>query len=132
MPTPREIAEIIKSELDQGGELTQALGVEEAAHVRDEISDVLAQPDGGVKVEDQLIAVLAAREPTRARLDALLPDSLLSGERGLVPLPGYSPYPPDIEIYRCPLGDYEWPRFDLGETVPNCPAHDVPLVRSDC
>jgi hypothetical protein len=132
MLTSREVAEIIRAELAQEGDLTHALGVEEAGRAREEISALLAEGNAGVEVEDQLIAALAAREPTRARLDALLPESLSTGERGFAPLYGHSPYPPGIEIYRCPQGDYEWPRFDVGERVPHCPVHNVLLVLSDC
>lgn len=136
MLTTREIAETIRAELAPGSVLSYELGVDEADHARDEISDLLAREDAGEQVEDQLIAVLAAREPTRARLDALLPDSLPSGERGVEVFPNYEQLPgryrpPGIEIYHCPQGDYQWPRFDAGEPVPECPAHHVPLVRSD-
>lgn len=134
MLTIREIAETIRAELEPGAELSDALGVGEAGRARDEISNLLARQDAGEQLEDQLVAVLAARELTRERLDALLPESLPSGERGVFAsyeqLPGRY-RPPGIEIYDCPQGDYQWPRFDAGEPVPSCPTHGIPLVRSD-
>ncbi|OBK44799.1 hypothetical protein [Mycobacterium sp. 1081908.1] len=131
MPTIREIAETIGAELADDGELSRTLGVDEASHIRDEIFETLAREDSGESVEDQLIAILVSREPTRVRLDALLPDSLAAGERGYAPMPGKYPEPPDTEVYVCPQGDYAWPRFSAGEPVPVCPTHQVPLVRSD-
>lgn len=51
-----------------------------------------------------------------------------AGEKGLSPLPGGG------EVVRasrfvCPEGDYAWYRRGIGEGVPACPTHGVPLRR---
>src|SRR5437016_3617815 len=41
------------------------------------------------------------------------------GNRTAVPMPEYV----------CPHGDYIWHRVKVGQPIPNCPKHKVPLVR---
>jgi hypothetical protein len=121
--TIRDVADAIHQELPT------LLEPEEAGDAGARLSDLLERADAGEDVDDELIAVLAAREETRARMDELLPEFLATGERGFEPLPGYSPEPAAVEMYRCPQGDYEWPLFEAGEPVPDCPVHGLPLVR---
>ena len=116
-PTIRDVAEQIQAELP-------GLMGTEAADVGRELAAALDGED-----EDEIFAVLTSREPTRERLDALLPEDLASGERGFDPLPGISSKPSEAVWFRCPEGDYEWPAFDVGESPPLCPHHQIPLVR---
>jgi hypothetical protein len=107
-----------------------------AARVREELDDLLgpdapsalAELDASLEEDDdRILAVLASREPTRERLDELLASGL-AGERGFAPPPGIDSRPPDVLIYRCPKGDYEWPAYQVGEVIPACPNHNVPLT----
>jgi len=117
-PTIRDIAERIR------GELPGLLGAE-APPVAHELDSCLDRGD-----DDGLVAVLSRHERTRERLDALLPEQLAAGERGFSPLPGHTPKPLPGTVYRCPQGDYEWPMFEAGEDVPECPQHHIALVLS--
>ena len=117
--TIQDVARQIRDELpqltgDAAGDVDRALG---------------AALDGGGA--DDVFAVLVAHEATRARLDELLPPELAEGERGFSPLPGHAPAPAAALMYRCPLGDYDWPAFDEAEPVPRCPRHDVALVPAE-
>jgi hypothetical protein len=112
-----------------GHELPALLGQDEGAAVRRELDGLLAEAEKGEEVDDRLLALLAAREATRVRADELLPASLEEGERGFEPLPGYPSEPPGLAVYGCPEGDYDWPQFEAGEPVPDCPLHGIPLVR---
>ncbi|AEH08789.1 MULTISPECIES: hypothetical protein [Protofrankia] len=47
---------------------------------------------------------------------------------GALVLPG-DPGPVEASRYVCPHGDYAWYRPDLGVAVPQCPTHQVSLVR---
>lgn len=40
---------------------------------------------------------------------------------------GNAPHP--SESYSCPQGDYKWHRRTVGSPIPECPTHQVPLVR---
>ncbi len=120
-----EVAEAISRELPQ------LLGPDDREEVGARLSALRTRLGEGDAVEDEIIALLAEREPTRARLDELLPASALLGDRGFEPLPGRSPIPPGVELYSCPHRDYLWPRSDVAEPVPNCPNHGIALVPID-
>jgi hypothetical protein len=117
--TIRDVAERIR------GELPGLLGPEAPDALR-ALDACLDHCD-----DDGVVALLARYERTRERMDELLPEQLAAGERGFSPLPGHTPEPPLGALYRCPLGDYEWPAFEAGEDVPECPQHHVPLVLAE-
>jgi hypothetical protein len=117
--TIREVAEQIR------GELPELLGADAPSVVR-ELDACLDRGD-----EDDLLALLTRHERTRERMDELLPEQLAAGERGFSQLPGHTPEPPPGTIYRCPRGDYEWPAFEVGEEIPECPQHHIPLILAE-
>jgi hypothetical protein len=116
-PTIRDVADQIRRELPD-------LMGSSAPAVEHDIDDRMRDGD-----EDGLFAVLVAHEPTRRRLDELLPQELEAGDRGgFSLLPGHSPEPSKPLVFACPMGDYEWLVFDVAEPVPPCPTHGSALV----
>ncbi|WP_250285738.1 hypothetical protein, partial [Frankia sp. CiP1_Cm_nod2] len=47
---------------------------------------------------------------------------------GALVLPG-DPGPVEASRYVCPRGDYAWYRPEVGAAIPQCPTHQVHLVR---
>jgi hypothetical protein len=97
----------------------------------DRLIDRLAAGADVADAEDELIELLTAEEPLRRRLDELLPDDQgekdWAGPTGYQELPGPGD-PVDAVFYACPEGDYRYPVMEVGEVVPQCPVHGLPLV----
>jgi hypothetical protein len=111
-------------------ELSSLLGAE-APPVQQRLSQLLAEADAGKAVDTEVITLLASREVTRERLETLLGTTEgLDAEKDYSALPGWVNTVP-ARWYACPEGDYEWPRFDVSEDVPECPVHHVALVRKN-
>lgn len=100
----------------------------------------LLNGDWGPATEAELRAVLEQRPATAMFLDSVLDDAprfrpprVVEQQLravGYEPLPG-SHVPPDPDMYRCPLGDYEWFSPGLGVPVPPCPTHGPGLLLFD-
>jgi len=106
------------------------LGYTADAPVATRLDDLIGRMAGGEAVENDLFEVLTAHEPLRRRLDELLPDvdpEKGGGGQGFHELPGHGE-PVDAQYFVCPLGDYRYPVLEVGEAVPPCPVHRVPLV----
>lgn len=94
------------------------------------LDDLIAQMETGEPVDDDLFETLTGHDPLRQRLDELLPDE--DPDKGWAgpayqELPGYGE-PVDAQYFVCPYGDYRYPVLEVGELVPPCPVHRVPLV----
>jgi hypothetical protein len=106
---------------------------EEANRVDCELSELLAEAQVGQRVTTHVLHVLARHEVTRKWLadyvkekkdqqdeaNRLKSFDLLVGNHTPLPLP----------LFRCPQGDYDWPRPAVGIPVPECPNHHIPLVQ---
>jgi hypothetical protein len=97
------------------------------------LSDLLNAGAAGADVDDDLREVARADPRTRVYVELFLrsgspPDPEDVEVRGISPLPG-DPTPVPLAKHRCPMGDYDWYRRAVGQPVPSCPTHHVPLER---
>jgi hypothetical protein len=121
-------ARIIRAELGDLLAPAKAMEVEASLRALLGVAEVERDLSALADLEDRILEVLAAQEPTRRRASEVLPTT--EGERSIgtfEPLPG-SGEPVDADWYGCPAGDYDWPVFDVDEPVPECPKHHVRLV----
>jgi hypothetical protein len=95
------------------------------------IAELLAAGEAGADIDEDLLELLREDPRTRLYTDFFLRvgsppapehlkvrgDSMLPGDPGPIPLVKYG----------CPMGDYDWYRRAVGEPVPRCPTHNVPL-----
>ena len=80
----------------------------------------------GERVDNEIIDLLREDERTRTWLQEYLGDESLLATRSYSPTPGKGE-PVKTQRFRCPEGDYEWRRRSIGQAIPNCPNHDIPL-----
>jgi hypothetical protein len=97
------------------------------------LSELLAAEEAGADVADELLETMRADPRTRTYVDFFFrfgsPPAPEDVEvRGVSPLPG-DPGPVPLAKYSCPMGDYDWYRRAVGQPVPSCPTHRVPLER---
>jgi hypothetical protein len=105
-------------------EVPSLLG-QQGARVQAALDDLLAAASAGQDVDDQLWQLLVVYEPTRQRLNQLLPE--VEEERGFEPFPGERDAI-EADRFVCPRGDYEWPVFDSDDPVlERCPNHGLAL-----
>jgi hypothetical protein len=84
---------------------------------------LITRADNSEPVADQILELLAEREPTRLWAHNFLGAELLSeATRTYKPVPGHGE-PIPARRYLCPRGDYEWYRRSAAQPVPVCP-HD--------
>ncbi|WP_071515792.1 hypothetical protein [Geitlerinema sp. PCC 9228] len=82
-------------------------------------------------IEFQLGDILASEEATRQWMQKFLEhDHPPEVERNYQPLPGNPSPIGGLVRYCCPYGDYDWYLSEQGESIPNCPTHNVPLERA--
>jgi hypothetical protein len=85
----------------------------------------------GEPVDDDIFELLTSTASLRERVNALLPAEadVDKGETGhdLQELPGHGE-PVAAVMYACSEGDYTYPVLEVGEPIPLCPNHNVPLV----
>jgi hypothetical protein len=99
-----------------------------APEVSAQLADLVSRARSGEPVEDELILVVTGQDRLRERFDELLPaDDVAKEGGGYEELPGYGE-PVDVTYFACPQGDYCYPVLEVGEAVPLCPVHRVPLV----
>jgi hypothetical protein len=112
--------------------LKELLEATQAAEIDQELAQLLAQSQVGQKVDNRILKLLANYEGTRtwtaAFLEHNLPPQLA---RLYLPPPGRTNPIPGVMRYICPEGDYVWYRRSVGEPIPQCPTHQLDLVRSD-
>lgn len=107
-------------------ELPDLLG-EQAPLVDAQLAELSAAADRGELVEPEILATLSRYDATRNRLRELLgPDWALTEKLAAPAGPGS---PVTAPRFSCPLGDYTWSRREVGEPVPQCPTHNLPLMR---
>ena len=105
-----------------------------------QIADLLNDSPGPAATADQLRELLEADEDTRWFLAEVLRDAphyrppyhqpRYLRQSGGTGLPAGDPGPVlHGGVYRCPQGDYDWYRPDIGTPVPDCPTHKTPLDR---
>lgn len=90
------------------------------------VQDLLARAERGEKVDNFLIDELRQDRRIRQWLrqalglskDVVMAFDPLPGDIGRVSAP----------VYVCPHGDFEWEIRRVGQPIPPCPVHDVPLM----
>jgi hypothetical protein len=110
-------------------ELPRLLGDAAAQPVVAKLEQLLARADAGdPNAADDVLDVLTADPVTRQELASRLPDDA-DIVRGDYPggLPGI-PSGADAVVYRCGTCGYQYPIFEAGEPVPDCPRGHGPLT----
>jgi rubrerythrin len=101
-------------------ELRTLLG-DDADDAGPRLDGMLVRAEQGDGVADEMLALLAADERTRRRLEQLLPDVPDGVRSGYIGLPGLGQPSAEI-VYRCNICGYEYPIFEVGEFAPTeCP-----------
>jgi hypothetical protein len=105
-------------------------------HLDKRIAGLLHRANRGTDVTDELHAAIGHHRIVQAwvadvrRDPHRRPPDLRPGHRSGVtysPVPG-DVQPPDAPRYACPEGDYLWFRRHVGQQIPLCPTHRLPLV----
>jgi hypothetical protein len=95
-----------------------------------ELDRLLDQLRSGEPVNDDVLELLTSTAPLRRRVNELLPtvEDVEKGGAGygFQEMPGHGE-PVSATIYVCPHGDYRYPVLEVGEPIPLCPNHKVPL-----
>jgi hypothetical protein len=100
-----------------------------------EVDALLGGAAGGQGVGDRILALLTADPALRRELRRRLPQEEDTYRQAPGTWGGYSPLaghsePSNEVVYRCPVCDYSYPVFEVGEPVPEgCPDRHGPLVR---
>jgi hypothetical protein len=99
---------------------------DERRAVEHELGEALSleSPDA----EQRLVEVLRARPALRGWMREH--DLSLRDVERLVGMAG-DPTSPLGTYFVCPQGDYDYVRENVGDSVPDCPHHHVPLIRAD-
>ncbi len=109
--------------------LPELLTAEQAKAIDHQLTQLLTQQDQ-TKVDNLILDILCSQEPTRQWIDEFLelklPPTL---EKSYQPIPGNLTPVSSVAKYTCPFGDYVWYQRQVGEPIPNCPTHEVPLEK---
>lgn len=112
--------------------LSELLSAEEAQIMDAQLAELLNQPNQE-KIENLILEILCSYDSTREWINQFLesnsPLSII--EKSYQPT--LSPYPYMVSgliKYACPQGDYIWYQRQVGEPIPNCPTHHIPLEKS--
>ena len=96
----------------------------------DNLDRLLDQLRSGEPVNDDVLELLTSTAPLRRRINELLPaeDDVEKGggDYGFQEMPGHGE-PVATTFVVCPHGDYGYPVLGVGEPIPLCPNHNVPL-----
>jgi hypothetical protein len=102
-----------------------------APEAADELNTLVQRLRAGEPVEDDMVELLTSTAALRRRVNELRPidDDVEKGGAGYVfqEMPGHGE-PVAATEYACPHGDYRYPVLEVGEPIPLCPNHKVPLV----
>jgi hypothetical protein len=103
-----------------------------------QLARVLNEERPGLDSERRVRELLGRRLETSMFLEAVLDDEPFFRPpkwrtdelkaAGYAPPPG-SHRPPPADLFRCPRGDFEFLRPDVGSPVPECPSHHGALAR---
>lgn len=101
---------------------------EDAEEVDDQLQRLLARSESGETVKIAILRVLSQRDATRQWANELLKvperDRSYEGMHGKVQMVA-------VPKYVCPEGDGPpWYRFSIGDQVPLCPSHRIPLIEA--
>jgi hypothetical protein len=115
-----ELAEVMRPELP-----------ELAPDAVPELDVLLDRLKSGEPVDDDVFELLTRTGPLRRRVNHLLPaeEDVAKGGAGYnyQEMPGHGE-PVAAAMYICPEGDYRYPVLEVGEQVPPCPKHNIPLI----
>ncbi len=108
--------------------LADLLEDEQQAQALDaQLARLLEQARAGEPVANRILDLLSKETATREWLRRFLKgEGQLTG-KGFEPLPGPAA-PVPAPKFVCPQGDYVWHRHSVGQPVPRCPTHNLPLV----
>jgi hypothetical protein len=100
----------------------------EAGKVDCELQRLLARAETGETVKIDILRVLSHRDATRQWANDLL--KVPQRDRSYERLPGKMQRV-SVPKYICPKGDgAPWYRFSIGDQVPLCPKHHIPLIEA--
>jgi len=118
-------------------EIPRLLGAQTAASTLADLDPLVERLRTGEPLGDEIFELLTGHDALRRRVDQLLAPELDAVKHidvaGLTGSPAYTELPGHGEVvaaavFVCPHGDYRFPVLEVGETVPDCPVHAVPLV----
>jgi hypothetical protein len=117
--------------------LSDLLGPAKAVAIDRQIADALTVGSAGTTAADQVRMILERDGDTTWFLQRVLDDKPLYRPPYYQPVitrgitaPAGDPGFVAADRYACPQGDYVWYRPDVGTSVPQCPDHDILLVRA--
>lgn len=127
---PQEILEAARSIRPY---LSELLDSEEAKTFDLELGELIAQAQQNpTDTSKHILKQLSSQSTTRKWTVEFLRDKLPPEiERSYQPIanPGTISTVSGLVKYACPFGDYVWYQRQVGETIPNCPTHKVPLEK---
>ena len=100
-----------------------------ASELDHRLAEILT-PDGDEEGARDLVEELLERDEVRDWTRAFLVREGLKVFRDYRPPAGLPVPPPSAARYVCPRGDFTWHRLFVGQPVPLCPTHQVPLDRA--
>jgi hypothetical protein len=101
---------------------------DDAVEVDGQLQHLLARSEAGETVKIAILRVLSQRNATRQWANDLL--KVPQRDRSYEGLPGKVQMV-SVPRYICPKGDgTPWYRFSVGDQVPLCPNHRIPLIEA--
>lgn len=108
--------------------LSELLQAAQAEVIDLQLADLLAQANTRQPIDNLILELLAAQDPTREWLSRFLQDKQQPEHlRTFSPLPGQPPIV-NAAKFVCPQGDYTWYRPRIGIEPPLCHTHHLPLI----
>ena len=115
--------------------IPELLDASSAQSVSEQLDSLLATTVPGQDIDNQILALLddhaATREWLRLYVEEDYPaDAILKVMKTYSPLPG-NVHMVESPRYLCPVASCHqtWYRRDRDQVIPNCPIHDVQLIR---
>ncbi|MDJ0705221.1 MAG: hypothetical protein QNJ46_18205 [Leptolyngbyaceae cyanobacterium MO_188.B28] len=115
--------------------LSELLNAPIAQKVSEQLENFLAVSGSGQDVNSQILTVLTEYSPTREWLRLYIEENypveaILKVMRTYAPLPDNA-HAVESPRYLCPVASCHqtWYRSDRNQPIPNCPIHDVQMVR---
>ncbi|NER83480.1 MAG: hypothetical protein F6K42_28795 [Leptolyngbya sp. SIO1D8] len=102
---------------------------ERAASLDQQIADLLNQDRSTPGLDNQLLRLITQIDTTRTWTKQFLNPDSKTTERGLFSSTNDPVNFIDLPKYACPHGDYIWYRHGVGDPIPHCPTHGIPLER---
>ncbi|MGK7918174.1 MAG: hypothetical protein AB4038_21990 [Prochloraceae cyanobacterium] len=125
---PQEILEAARSIRPY---LSELLDSDEAQKLDRELAELITQAQQNpTDISKHTLKKLSSNSKTRKWTLNFLKDKLPPEiEKGYQPIPGAPSPVSGLIKYACPFGDYVWYQRQVGDTIPNCPTHNVPLEK---